>query len=208
MKCFITAVLAVLVFAGIATAMSVSDNDYFVASGITFQDQWEFAGYESDFGLFSMVDPTNKYEIFSYLDEPGFLTLGSVSVADWSPLAEGFGFYFDVHTGGRSDVTADYNWFSDQSLNQFVSGVSVDTDIEHVGINFISANLFQIYLDDQLGGGDRDFNDMIIGGFTCSIDPIEQAAPVPEPTTMFLFGTGIAGLAGIRLKKSAKIKKQ
>ena len=33
----------------------------------------------------------------------------------------------------------------------------------------------------------------------------EAAAPVPEPTTMLLFGTGIAGLAGTRLRRKKKL---
>ncbi len=195
------ALLMPFVWGGVAFATPVDAGDYFSASSIIFQNQGEYAWYEADFGLYSMTDPTEKYEIFSYTDEPGFWTVNSVTSADWSYLSEGFGFYFDVHTNPNSPDVA-YNWFSDQSLNQLVDGTSADTDIEHVLVFNTSPLTHTILLDDQLGGGDRDFRDMIVGGFTCDMTPV--AAPVPEPATMLLFGTGLAGLAGFTSKKRKK----
>lgn len=41
-------------------------------------------------------------------------------------------------------------------------------------------------------------------GITGSWEVVHETAPVPEPTTMLLFGTGIAGLIGTRIRRGKK----
>ncbi len=228
---FLLGILASFLVAGSAMAVPVGasvNQDYWtITDHTTGTDGSSFniimresASYESEFGFYtvdSMASPTSVdkyYKIFSkgdevlnnssvyYKNEGGsfYLTDAAGYHADsWTLFDNYFGFYYKVYTGGVADTSADYIWHTDIQFNveyNAISGVwqSVDTDIEHVATAFNGIDVATIYLDDQKGGGDRDWTDMTVMS--------SDIAPVPEPATMLLFGTGLIGLAGIARRKT------
>lgn len=220
LKLFVITFLVALSLTSTSFALNFS-QDYWTLTDMTtavngnslFQLVLENADYESDFGLYtkSVIDNTTfvdkKFQIFGKNEEPSTYpptkktvsfkkenNVFSVTLDNnidnttiWTEFDSVFGFYFDVYTGGQTDTTKEYTWYTDISLN-------VDNS-EHIGTIY---NNFQteIKLDDQWNGtnfySDRDFDDMIVFA--------DDVAPVPEPATMFLLGSGILGLAASRKK--------
>ncbi len=171
----------------------------------------EDASYEADFGIFTvddLNDPssiTEKFEIFSYDQGESDTDFQSVyfkyetsiwsvskDESTWTAFDSVFGFYFDVHNGGLDDPEADYSYYSDSQFNDPVSEVGVD----HILIAFDGTNNAKLYLDDQILAlpADRDYNDMVVVA--------NDVAPVPEPGTLLLLGSGLVGLAFLKRRKS------
>ena len=189
----------------VRSASALPTTPYYTAQSATFSDVLEEASYESDFFLYAMSDPTKTFKVFGYKQEA--LSSKKVTVNDWGYLDDGFGFMFAVHTGGASDPTADYKFYSDPLLNQYANGTTADKGFQHIKIATTLGGSLRLGLDDQLRGpySDADYDDMVIKMNSCNLEPV-AAAPVPEPTTVLLFGTGIMGLAAVgRRKKVATV---
>ncbi|HHO74838.1 MAG TPA: DUF4114 domain-containing protein [Deltaproteobacteria bacterium] len=116
----------------------------------------------------------------------GIATIGGNS----ANIGKTFGFYLTTPEGNG------YTFYSHTSLNNdgFDHFLLFDTSDNAVG-SLLGADLV-VAMEDLYGGGDQDFNDMVVG--ISDVSP----APVPEPATLLLIGSGLLGMGAFRKKRA------
>lgn len=175
----------------------------------------ELAGFAgtNTLGIYDASNPSNKVTLFDGTDGAGAQTVISIK-SDGSVYKNFkdtgvnfannlFGYYLDATAGMGDNLSI---FFSDTSLN--ADGIDHmlayrGTNSEYVALpgcmpGLWTSDEYVLAFEDLLGGGDLDYDDLVI-----MVESV-KTKPVPEPGTMFLLGSGILGLAGIRRKRMKK----
>ncbi|MCP4108715.1 MAG: DUF4114 domain-containing protein [Desulfobacteraceae bacterium] len=158
----------------------------------------------------------NTLGIYSFSEDNGIFTVGDtleIFEGDDSPLKSAtldFNFMDGTVTNRSSGATANIGavfgfylttpenggmtYYSHSSLNQdgFDHLMLFDTRDNTVG-DLLGSDVILAW-EDLYGGGEQDFNDMVVG-----IGDV--VVPTPEPATMLLLGSGLIGLAALRKKR-------
>ena len=157
----------------------------------------ERAGYaeKTIFGIYDIAT-MDMLEIFSGSDAPGGIfptsktiswdNSGQVSIAGSVGVSidsSRFGFYITTPQNNG------YTYYSEAAKNP-------DNGIDHLltyHMNGLDGFDYLLAWEDLYGGGDQDFNDIIVG--------VKDVSAIPLPTAVWLFGSGLIGLVGMARRK-------
>jgi hypothetical protein len=139
----------------------------------------EVAGYAGNniFGWYDISNPGTLHELFAGDVSTG----GAGSTVYFTPTAK-YGFYL-ISNGVEGDT------FKTQSL------AGSDPAFQHFAVFQQNELNYWLGIEDLRSTGDRDYNDMVVKVTNVS---------VPEPGTLLLLASGLAGLGGVVWRRQRK----
>ncbi len=165
------------------------------------------------FGIYD-INTQNKIELFNGAANSGHKVSFSynnneIGVFDWATKnytsytafsTYSFGFYMGTANNGTFYSDTNYNEDSQDHMIAYRGVGDYIRNPSSSGADYTqwTPGAYILAWEDLYGLGDWDYNDMVV--LVESVQP----APVPEPATMFLLGSGLLGLAGFGRKKLFK----
>ncbi|MDR3630677.1 MAG: PEP-CTERM sorting domain-containing protein [Desulfocapsaceae bacterium] len=117
---------------------------------------------------------------------PGPATLNSLSISGASTNLEIVGLNGTANTGGTVIDSQQ---------------VTANSGVQHVTLNW--QGVTEVEILSAISGSNFGYG--VASGFYVNDIEVNDPMPTPEPTTMLLLGSGLAGLAGFRLKTKKKV---
>ena len=170
----------------------------------------ELAGFADD-NKFGVYNGSDYVQLFSGADTAGKQATLSIKL-DGSV-------HVNLGDTGVDFASYDFGYYLDSSANQggglFHSDTSLNSDSADHMAAYQGTNTDTVQLPNTAPGlwtnneyvlafEDLDFDIGSDGDFTDFVVMVESVQPIPEPATMLLFGTGLAGLATLRRRKAKK----
>ncbi len=162
-----------------------------------------FAG-SNTFGIYDTAAPGSQVEVFGGGAGAGAIRLISI-LFDGSVLVNfsdtgidfagnSFGFYLGNSVGAHPTFYSNTGLNGD-SVDHMVAfqGEGDKIQIPPFSAGIWGANEYVLAWEDTTGGGDRDYDDFVV--------LVESINPVPEPTSIAMFGLGLAAMARLRRRR-------
>lgn len=159
----------------------VSEPAFWSATSFASEMIIEIAGYAggNSFGIYKQGDASTKDTIFT-----GSAIAGATSSITIDPTWLFFNFFLTNQVGET--------FYSDVSLNS--------DQFDHFVFYSAGVNSYYIGIEDIFGGGDWDYNDMVVKVTLNVPTPTQHSVP-DNGATVALMGLGLCALAAIRRRK-------